>query len=465
MKAKKIIVTLLAAAMATSMMASCGNNNGGDENGQVTLSVGSWPAKEGANLDRMNKLKENFEAEYSDIKISPDTWTFDLKTFYPKAEAGMLPDIFEAHFTEFQKLTDGDYVADLTSVMKETDYYDNLNPRLRDLVTKNGKVYALPINAYSVGLSYNTKLFEQAGYMNADGTPKQPKDWYEMAEMAKHIKEVTGVPGFVLATSSNNGGWFFTNIGWSFGVDFMEQDKDGKWKATFDSQEAINALQFVKDLKWKYDCVPANTIIDQAEAQKLYATGGAAMVLDGPLDSRVVKYEMDVNDFGMMAIPAGPAKHVSLLGGTIVAIPKKASDTTISAAFKWFAFKGDNFVLTDAAKETSEKGYQQNVADGQPVGIKPLSPWSGESESVKHRNEMIDKYCNINLNHVKLYNDALTGSEVELQAEEPVCAQDLYGILDNIIQQVYTDQNADCAALIKQANDDFQKNYLDKMDY
>ena len=465
MKAKKIIVTLLAAAMATSMLASCSGGNT-DDNGEVTISVGNWPAKEGADLDRMNNMKAQFEEAHTNIKITPDTWAYDLKTFYPKAEAGMLPTIFQSHFTEFNKLVDGDYVAELTDVMKETGYWDNINPRLRELCSVDGKVYALPTNAYALGVSYNTKLFAQAGYMSEDGTPKQPKTWYELAEMAQHIKEVTGVPGFVLETAKNCGGWFMSNIGWSFGVDWMEQDKDGKWIATFDTPEAVEALQFIKDLKWKYNCVPANNIIDQEEATKLYATGQAAMVLDGPIYNRVVKYEMDPNDYGIMTLPAGPKKHVALLGGTLTCVPSNATEGQVKAAFEWFKFTGTNFdEPTDAAKENSDKSYTKNVADGMAIGVKDLSVWSDDSPSVKYRNSQIDKYNNININHVKLYNEGLKDDSIELQAEEPMCAQDLYGILDNLIQEVYTNENADCAALIKKANSDFQTNYLDNLDY
>lgn len=463
MKARKIIATMLATVMAAGMLASCGG--GTTESGKVSLSVGGWPINEGKSLDDMNKKKDDFEAQYTDIEIVPDTWTWDIKTFYPKAEAGQMPDLFYTFFTEFQKLTDGDYVADLTDAMKETGYWDNMNPKLRDLCSKDGRIYAMPTQAYALGISYNVKLFEQAGYMEEDGTPKQPKDWYELAEMAKHIKEVTGVPGFALETSGNCGGWFMTNIGWSFGVDWMEQQEDGSWKATFDTQEAVDTLQYIKDLKWKYDCVPANNIVSQDEAIKLYATGQTAMILDGVTTDRIGKYEMDINDYGMMALPAGPAKHVALLGGALTCMPKNATPEQIDAAFKWQEFTGVKYSLAEDRKASVEEGYITNVENGTVVGVKAMSPWNDDSESVKFRNEMIDKYCNINPNHVRLYNESLKSSEMELQAEEPVCCQDLYGILDNIIQEVYSNENADCAALIKQANSDFQKNYLDKLDY
>lgn len=44
-------------------------------------------------------------------------------------------------------------------------------------------------------MAYNVDLMEQAGLMDADGTPKQPKDWSEVAEFAVQIKEATGKPG------------------------------------------------------------------------------------------------------------------------------------------------------------------------------------------------------------------------------------------------------------------------------
>ena len=93
------------------------------------------------------------------------------------------------------------------------------------------------------GIKYNTELFEQAGLMEADGTPKQPKDWYELADFAVQIKEKTGKSGFMFPTANNVGGWMFTALAWSFGTDFMEQDENGDWKATFNTPECAEALQ------------------------------------------------------------------------------------------------------------------------------------------------------------------------------------------------------------------------------
>ncbi len=82
--------------------------------------------------------------------------------------------------------------------------YDGMfNEDILELISgENGEIYAFPINSYVLGLAVNTELFEQAGLLEEDGTPKQPKDWNEVAEFAVQIKEKTGKPGFVFPTSA-----------------------------------------------------------------------------------------------------------------------------------------------------------------------------------------------------------------------------------------------------------------------
>jgi len=121
--------------------------------------------------------------------------------------------------------------------------------------------------------------------------------------------------------------------------------------------------------------------------------------------------------------------------------------------------------MDDSAKETMEKNIQSNVRDGIAVGVQSLSIWHDDSEKTAYQNELLEKYYNMKPNAVKLYNESLNNSEIELQPEEPVCAQDLYAVLDTCIQQVLNDENADCMAIMEKANNDFQVNYLDNVDY
>ena len=96
-KITKILALLLTLTIAVGMFTACGDNAVND--GKVTLKVGDCPSK-GEAVARVQAKIERFEKDNPDVKIEPDTWTFDLSTFYPKAEAGMLPDVFISYFTK-----------------------------------------------------------------------------------------------------------------------------------------------------------------------------------------------------------------------------------------------------------------------------------------------------------------------------------------------------------------------------
>ncbi len=472
MKAKqrrltKVVAIIVAAVMAAVCLGSCGgekNANTTDEQGRTVISIGGWPQQEGSSLDRMNDLKSRFEASNEDAAISPDTWTFDLKSFYAKAAGGRLPTVYNAHFTEAEQIIDSGYAADLSAAMEKYGFNGKFSDKIENLIKKDGKIYAFPRGSYTMGLGYNVDLFEAAGLMNDDGTPQQPETWDDVIDFAVKIKQATGKPGFVLPTSNNNGGWLFTCLAWSFGAKFMEQDEDGKWHATFNSPETAQALEYVKDLKWKYNVLPDNTLIDGEEYYKTFATGGAGMLIAyGGFPARLTKYDMQPDQIGIMALPKGPKRHVTLLGGVIYSVAPNASEEQIDAAIRWLKMQYD-FEATEDFKISKQNEIKTALDENRLVGIKDLSVWNDDVESLKFEEQLIDENANGNPNHVKLYNDFVK-SDVEIQAEEPVCAQELYGILDDCIQEVLTNENADCAALLEKANSDFQKDYLDTLEY
>lgn len=461
MKLKKILCVVLATLLIMSL-AACGNSNAGrTEDGRIAISVNGWPDKDSDSYPIAQEREEGFEKENPDVDLTGDTWVFDLKSFYPKAEGGTLPTLYRCNFTEVQRIMDGEYAADITDVLKQRGYEGKFSSKVLDVIAKDGQVYAFPMSTYILGLAVNMDLYKEAGLVEADGTPKQPKDWYEMAEFAQQIKEKTGKAGFVMPTKENAGGWLFTMIAWSFGAEFMKQDDSGKWIATFDSPECVEALQFIKDLKWKYDVVPENILLNNGDVAEYLATGKAALTItSGTIGTQVAGYEMNPDSLGMMAIPAGPKRYVTLLGGDARAIREDATDEQIDACIRWLEYTGNGYDIDESGKKALTETIEKSKANGAVIGIKSLSPWNEQSAKVQFQNELIEKYANVSANNVKLYNEFLNDSKVEVQPEEPICAQDLYGILDNCIQNVFGDKNADCAAILKKANSDFQTNFL-----
>ncbi len=460
---KKMCSVMLSAVMAVSLLSACGKDDG-----KVSIHVGSWPT-EGKKLETYTNYHNTFIEKYGteQYEIVPDEWKYDVQTFLMKAASKQLPNLFTAYFTDADRLKNSGYGKDLTEILKKAGYYENINPQVADILGKDGKIYAIPTNGYVLGLMFNAKLFKEAGLVNADGSYKAPKTWDEVVEFAKIIKEKTGKAGFVLEAADNTGGWLFTNIAWSFGVDFMEEI-DGKWQATFDTEECVNALQWVKDLKWKHDVVPSNIFLSQQQTNEIFATDQVGMVIASPAAAKTVakNFKMSKDNVGEFSMPAGPEKRVALLGGNIAALSNISTDEQAELALKWLEVTGSLPMqeIDDAFKAAKELEYQNDAADGLPIGAKEFQLWRDTPINALTQ-ELVQKYKNVDDNLFADYNASVTpgsGTEISIQPEEPVCCQDLYGLLTSCLQEVLTNENADCKELIANAAKDFQVNYLDK---
>lgn len=453
----KSVALVLAATCVGGALSGCGPKENSD---QVTISISNFPNKDADpnGYKTMTEKVQRFEEAYPNIKIEGDEWEFDLQSFAAKAEGDMLPTVYTVPFTETDKVINLGYSADITTPVKDYGYYDIINDYCMENISRDGKIWLLPTQTYSMGLFLNLKLFEQAGLMEEDGTPKAPKTFDELIETARTITEKTGAAGFVLPTTENLGGWMFNVIAWNYGVKFINEE-NGKYTANFNTPECVEALSYIKDLKWKYKVMPQNTLINVSELVKLLATDRAAMSIsnDAIVNNAYNLYSMDINNIGYAQIPAGPKDHVTLVGGAYYAIKSSASEEEIDAAFKWLSFENNILNLTEETKASIIERYELKQSKNELIGIKALSPWNANSEYVAFEDQIRTEYCNVNPNHIKLYNEQ---SDIGYQSEEPVCTQDLYSLLDSCIQEVLTNENADCAALLEKANSDFQSNFL-----
>ena len=203
-KTFKTISLALALTTACAAFSACGTKtNDKNADGQTMISISDWPEKDGALKDEAEDKKSRFSKDNPDVAVTGDNWKFDLKSFYAKAAGGQLPTVYQTHFTEASAIIDAGYSAEITDELKKRGLDTQFNKQILDIVSKDGKVYAYPYSAYALGMAYNVDLFKKAGLMEADGTPKQPKNWNELAEFAVKIKEATGKPGFVFPTSKN----------------------------------------------------------------------------------------------------------------------------------------------------------------------------------------------------------------------------------------------------------------------
>ena len=458
LKTKKLITFMLTTSLLATMtlLTGCGNN------GKVSVTIGDWPADTDSTAAVYEEYKNLMSEQYPDIEIIPDTATGNATSYVARATSGQLPNLYVLSYTEANNAVKNGFCADITEFCEKYNYAQSLNPLVLDKVKSGDKIYGIPQTAYALGLACNKEMFEQAGLVNSDGTLQYPQTYDELVEIAKKIKEKTGQAGVVFPTMNNQGGWIFNCLAWSYGVKFMEQDADGKWKATFDTPECVEALQFIKDLKWVHNVLPDNAFIDIEEERKLFASNQAAMYIIHPTERMLVKnYSMDKDNICFARVPAGPAGRYTLMGGNFYAVAPQSTPEQIDAVFKFLEIKGESPKVSDKIKETSgltmKKDYEENV----PVMKEPAFPLWINDERMELDKALREQYSNVPEENFADYSSFV---DIMVHEEEPQCAQELYSILDAGIQEVLTEKDADCASIVKKMANDFQVNHLDILD-
>ncbi|MGN6711914.1 ABC transporter substrate-binding protein [Anaerocolumna jejuensis] len=480
-KTKRLVSMLLCFLLIAAMLAGCKKNNNtantstGDAAPAATdettpteaataapaekfqIKLGIWPED---TLTDDIKLHEGyvktFNEKHPNVEVVPDHYKYATDTFVSLAESGNLPTIFETWYTEPQKLINGGFVADITDELKARGWDTAMNPSILNLLSKDGKIYGIPRDGYALGLMINTELFEEAGLVDDKGIPKYPKTWEELAKTAKTIKDKTGQAGLCLLAKDNAGGWHFSNLAWDFGAT-LTLEKDGKFVANVNTPEAIKAMEYVKSLKWEYDVLtPDPTNEDWGTGFVNLGTGTAAMYIaaNDAVNQPTQVNGLPVDKLSLVPLPAGPGGQYSLSGGTPYMFSKDATPDQINAALDYLEVMGKAPVATDDAVAGMKADAQNKKDSGVPVI--PRFPCWIDQKVLDAESAVQKEYSNVDMN---LFNDYfnIIKTDGNLRLEEPGSAQDLYAELTKVLQAVITDKNADVAALMKTANDNYQK--------
>ena len=250
------------------------------------------------------------------------------------------------------------------------------------------------------------------------------------------------------------------NLAWSNGVEFMEQDEEGKWVTKFNSPEMVDSLRYISDLKWKYNALQDNGLLDQQEMRKLFGTGQAAMYLSAPPENFMIKtYNFDKNNMVAGRVPEGTIGRIAQLGGGVQVIPATSTPEQIEAVFKWWEFEGYAPRNSEEQLSALDAATKSATEQGQIVTGRSLVNVYVGKEYIEKREEILKKYINVDIRNFVEYLDS---NDVVIRPEEPVCCQQLYEVLDAGIQRVISDKNVDIAATVAEMSEKFQKNYLDE---
>ncbi|MCF6472739.1 extracellular solute-binding protein [Nonomuraea sp. MG754425] len=442
----KLTAGLLGCAVLATTLTACGSP-AADEPGVVVIRVqGMPPATDKPGLDQFKKMVADFEKQHPGIEVQGSTTTFDPLTFSAKLAGGRVEDVIKVPLTEPQGLIARKQVRPLTEELSAWAHYKEFNPQvLRPLSDTAGQVYGVPQSPFAQGLVYNRALFAEAG-LDPD---QPPKTWDEVRAAAKAISGKTGKAGFVHESKSNQGGWQLTMLTYTHGGE-IERQEGGKHVAAFNADPMKKALGLLKEMRWSDDSMGDAQLNDQNDVIKRFAAGEIGMFMGTPGTYRLAKmtYGMqDTDAFGVGPLPQAGG-NATMTGGDVYLVPRSVSEERAAAAVKWllFAYAQPQYDPAAAASRAKDLAADPKSA----VGV-PTLPMFDAAQQAKI-DAAIEPHVNVKLEHFRPW---LEGTQaLTLRPEPSVQAQQVYAVLDTVVQAVLTDKGAAIDELLAEAESD-----------
>ena len=296
MKTRKInLFLVLLIALLSVVMVGCtkggggGDDNGGNQTKKTVIKYCNWNfgTEEDNNLFR--RRVEAFNKQSSTIRVEivvPVDGSYDdfLTTM---AAAGELPDVFMVNSVPTAVINQ--WALDLTSIVASDAEWQDIPASLRESITYNGHVYAVPAGQYYMGLFANYDLIDDYLRGGVDAEEKfatgafTTEEWLEIVKAMKDINHMdgTGVIGMNAVGDMIN--WLPSSL------DATGQTQHFVWNGRrfdFTSDLMVQALTTISQLgdknqQYVFDSVPA-TVGEGEEQQEyrsvIFGAGDAASV-------------------------------------------------------------------------------------------------------------------------------------------------------------------------------------------
>jgi multiple sugar transport system substrate-binding protein len=442
------VLTALALLVALTACTGSGDDPDGTSTGPVTIKVARDPGLDKGAIAAFDERVAQFEKANPQIDVMPQEYNWTATTFTAQLAGGTVPDVFTIPFTDGRGLIERKQIADISDQVAGLPYAS----RFSETVAKagkadDGKMWAVPIAAYGQALHYNRTLFTQAG-LDPD---KPPASWHEIRSAAKQIAEKTGKAGYAQLTTDNTGGWLLTTLDYAFGGRTEKLEGDAA-TAEIDTPEMASVLQLLKDMRWTDNSMGSNFLYDWAGINQAFAAGQIGMYVSGGgnYGSLVTQNALKPADYGVTVLPLVDKPEAGVLGGgTLAAVSAKAGGAAKAAAVKWIDFY---YLRKLADQEAAVLDAKTTAASKQPVGAPQLPVF--DKATYDKSLEWVAEYVNVPLAQLKPYTDKMF--DQPLVTEPTKSTQEVYKLLDPVVQTVLTKQDADIAELLRKADADAQ---------
>ncbi len=337
-----MIFPLLANILPYSIFFSCSQRKDREVKKGKIVSIKTWDAVGNSPGDYVTKtFYEEFNKKFPYIKIArniiPGRGVDDRLAFTTSMAGGVGPDCYhQAHFPSIPIWIEQGFCENLDRYIKNDPQFKNIVKSAFAPAIKNGSIYGIPRNLYVMTLFYRKDLFKEAGL----DPNKPPKNWAELAEYAQKLtKGEKRRYGFALL-GQDWASWHWENFVWQAGGEVTERLPDGRCKIRFAEPPAVKALQFYKELRWKYKCIQPNPLQAISDNERDFKYGNTAMIMQSPEFLPALLQEgLSRDEIGIAPLPAGPTGIISAqIGGAFYIINPSSPQEKKDAAWKYIKF-------------------------------------------------------------------------------------------------------------------------------
>lgn len=236
-------------------------------------------------VELFNQLNPENELTLDSASQGPDAGKGDKSGGVEKIAiqclAGLGPDVLDVYGRwQLQTYVDAGMILDITEEANKRGFgLENTWPQIRSSLSIDGRQYGYPGNVTGTVLFYNKAVFEKLG---VNYPPNGEWKWEDLVDLSQKL------------TIKNNEGERTFGV---IGVDYYNLliqndasifDEDGL-KCVFDSERAVEAIQFYYDLMFKYNVMPTPAQLEAMSCEggwaggkfKWFASGKVGMIYGG----------------------------------------------------------------------------------------------------------------------------------------------------------------------------------------
>ena len=310
----------------------------------------AYPSDDGAE-EKLNILIDEFNKSYPNIKVNYilipfSSWPDYITKLKTMVAGGTGPDVARLAVEGIQSfVADGmalpfdDFIAENADLMEELGVND-IHPNINAPFQVDGKTYGFAWDWNNIVMFLNKDVFAEKN-IELPGSDWNKDKFLEIAQTLTYEKDGEKVYGTVAPTD------YFTVTAWLYNNNASVLNED-MTECTLNSPEAIETIQFLHDLVYKYEVAPAPSA--GRDTSNLFMNGQIAMLGNGRWSIASLANN-NFEDYDIQALPALSTQQSSFGSGSFPVLSSTKHPYEAMLFSSWLSassFSQETFLKTDS---------------------------------------------------------------------------------------------------------------------